>query len=264
MCRRLESIGRRDGGSRSILSFECGRAGLPHDFGDRDLVAGQAAGRRRIRAHRICVQCGFPARVIAARQQRRDCRPRAVAASPADSSAGRSGSGVQDDFRADFVFRRWRSWARSPWPRPTRESWRLYGTMLFTTAIGLDFVFRGTERMGLVAVSLCVRTAIYAFGVLCPGARCEPDRLGADLADGGRAERDCAGLAQLSEALSAAPAAVEPAILVRLGAARTNRLLDPAFTGGDQHGGSARCRVPERFERRWPLRGAAPDGDGAA
>ena len=24
----------------------------------------------------------------------------------------------------------------------------LYGTMLFTTAIGLDFVFRGTERMG--------------------------------------------------------------------------------------------------------------------
>jgi O-antigen/teichoic acid export membrane protein len=42
----------------------------------------------------------------------------------------------------------------------------LYGTMLFTTAIGLDFVFRGTERMGLVAVSLCVRTGIYAFGVL--------------------------------------------------------------------------------------------------
>jgi O-antigen/teichoic acid export membrane protein len=42
----------------------------------------------------------------------------------------------------------------------------LYGTMLFTTAIGLDFVFRGTERMGLVALSLCVRTGIYAFGVL--------------------------------------------------------------------------------------------------
>ncbi len=38
--------------------------------------------------------------------------------------------------------------------------------MLFTTAIGLDYVFRGTERMGLVALSLCVRTAIYAFGVL--------------------------------------------------------------------------------------------------
>jgi O-antigen/teichoic acid export membrane protein len=42
----------------------------------------------------------------------------------------------------------------------------LYGTMLFTTAIGLDFVFRGTERMGLVAMSLCVRTGIYACGVL--------------------------------------------------------------------------------------------------
>jgi O-antigen/teichoic acid export membrane protein len=42
----------------------------------------------------------------------------------------------------------------------------LYGSMLFTTAIGLDFVFRGTERMGLVAVSLCVRTGIYACGVL--------------------------------------------------------------------------------------------------
>jgi len=42
----------------------------------------------------------------------------------------------------------------------------LYGTMLFTTAIGLDFVFRGTERMGLVAASLCVRTCIYAVGVL--------------------------------------------------------------------------------------------------
>ena len=42
----------------------------------------------------------------------------------------------------------------------------LYGTMLFTTAIGLDYVFRGTERMGLVALSLCVRTGIYSFGVL--------------------------------------------------------------------------------------------------
>ncbi len=42
----------------------------------------------------------------------------------------------------------------------------LYGSMLFTTAIGLDFVFRGTERMGLVAISLCIRTGIYALGVL--------------------------------------------------------------------------------------------------
>src|SRR5262249_46353749 len=43
----------------------------------------------------------------------------------------------------------------------------LYGSMLFTTAIGLDFVFRGRERVGLVALSLCIRTGIYAVGVLC-------------------------------------------------------------------------------------------------
>jgi len=42
----------------------------------------------------------------------------------------------------------------------------LYGLMLFTTAIGLDFVYRGTERMGLLAVSLCLRTFVYAVGVL--------------------------------------------------------------------------------------------------
>ena len=42
----------------------------------------------------------------------------------------------------------------------------LYGSMLFTTATGLDYVFRGTERMGLVAFSLCIRTGIYAIGVL--------------------------------------------------------------------------------------------------
>ena len=38
--------------------------------------------------------------------------------------------------------------------------------MLFTTAIGLDFVYRGTERLGLLTVSLCLRTFIYAVGVL--------------------------------------------------------------------------------------------------
>jgi O-antigen/teichoic acid export membrane protein len=51
-----------------------------------------------------------------------------------------------------------------------RSDWlilSLYGSMLFTTAIGLDYVYRGTERMGLVAISLCVRTAIYACGVWC-------------------------------------------------------------------------------------------------
>ena len=41
----------------------------------------------------------------------------------------------------------------------------LYGLLLLTTALGLDFVFRGTERMGLVAVSLCIRTLVYAGGV---------------------------------------------------------------------------------------------------
>jgi len=50
-----------------------------------------------------------------------------------------------------------------------RSDWMilsLYGLMLFTTAIGLDYVYRGTERMGLVAVSMAVRTGVYAIGVL--------------------------------------------------------------------------------------------------
>jgi O-antigen/teichoic acid export membrane protein len=41
----------------------------------------------------------------------------------------------------------------------------LYGLMLLTTAMGLDFAYRGMERMGLVAVSLYVRTVVYAVGV---------------------------------------------------------------------------------------------------
>jgi O-antigen/teichoic acid export membrane protein len=41
----------------------------------------------------------------------------------------------------------------------------LYGLLLITTALGLDFVYRGTERMGLVALSLCIRTVVYAVGV---------------------------------------------------------------------------------------------------
>ncbi len=55
------------------------------------------------------------------------------------------------------------------WTLAERADWlvlALYGSMLFTTAFGLDYVFRGTERMGLVAVSLCVRVGIYAIGVL--------------------------------------------------------------------------------------------------
>ena len=42
----------------------------------------------------------------------------------------------------------------------------LYGLMLVSTALGLDFVYRGMERMALVAVSLILRTVIYAAGVL--------------------------------------------------------------------------------------------------
>ena len=41
----------------------------------------------------------------------------------------------------------------------------LYGLLLITTALGIDFVYRGVERMGLLAVSLYLRTAVYAIGV---------------------------------------------------------------------------------------------------
>jgi O-antigen/teichoic acid export membrane protein len=40
-----------------------------------------------------------------------------------------------------------------------------YGLLLITTALGLDFVYRGTDRIGLVAVSLIIRMAIYSVGV---------------------------------------------------------------------------------------------------
>ena len=47
----------------------------------------------------------------------------------------------------------------------------VYGLMLLTTALGLDYVYRGIERMGLVAVSLVLRTLVYAAGVfLCVGS----------------------------------------------------------------------------------------------
>jgi O-antigen/teichoic acid export membrane protein len=42
----------------------------------------------------------------------------------------------------------------------------LYGLMLLSTAMGLDFVYRGMERMFLVAFSLILRTVVYAAGVL--------------------------------------------------------------------------------------------------
>ncbi len=41
----------------------------------------------------------------------------------------------------------------------------LYGMLLMSTALGLDFVFRGREAIGLVACSLLVRTSIYCVGV---------------------------------------------------------------------------------------------------
>ncbi len=41
----------------------------------------------------------------------------------------------------------------------------VYGLMLLTTALGLDYVYRGIEQMGLVAVSLVLRTLVYAVGV---------------------------------------------------------------------------------------------------
>ena len=42
----------------------------------------------------------------------------------------------------------------------------LYGLLLLTTAFGLDFAFRGLERMKLLAVSMLIRAATYATGVL--------------------------------------------------------------------------------------------------
>lgn len=42
----------------------------------------------------------------------------------------------------------------------------VYGLMLLTTALGLDYVYRGIERMGLVAISLVLRTLVYATGVV--------------------------------------------------------------------------------------------------
>ena len=48
-----------------------------------------------------------------------------------------------------------------------QDRWLLcsYGFLLFTTALGLDFVYRGSEQIGLVAISLILRTLIYSLGV---------------------------------------------------------------------------------------------------
>lgn len=49
---------------------------------------------------------------------------------------------------------------------PDRMVLGLYGLLLLTTAFGLDFAFRGLERMKLLAVSMMIRAATYASGVL--------------------------------------------------------------------------------------------------
>ena len=156
------------GARRRIASnfarLSAGRAGLPHDIGRGDVIAGRAAGRRGLRPHRVCVQRCFLAGPALARQQRRDCGPGDLAAPATDSSSGRPGPGLQVAVRPLVLL------ALSLVGSLTladRSDWMilaLYGSMLFTTAIGLDFVFRGTERMGLVAASLCIRTGIYAAG----------------------------------------------------------------------------------------------------
>ncbi len=48
-------------------------------------------------------------------------------------------------------------------PAPTdRAVLCTYGLILLTTALGLDFVYRGLERMNLVALSMLIRTVVYA------------------------------------------------------------------------------------------------------
>ena len=69
----------------------------------------------------------------------------------------------------------------------------VYGLMLLTTALGLDYVYRGIERMGLVAVSLVLRTRLCGGRVLSAW-RTPRDCLGAGLARRGRGVRDRAGL----------------------------------------------------------------------
>ena len=66
--------------------------------------------------------------------------------------------------------------------------------------------------MGLLAVSLCLRTFIYAVGVLAWVGDSAADRLGPDLAGGRRGQRDRAGLAALPEALPAAAASAQLAV----------------------------------------------------
>ena len=120
-------------------------------------------------------------------------------------------------------------------PRTGRSS-PLYGLMLLTTALGLDFVYRGTERMGLVAVSLSIRTLIYAIGVWTERGRRLADRLGAGLAGAGRGVRDRAGLGLLLPTVRTAPAGPGRPVPPRLPQAGPLGLLDPDLADGDRLG----------------------------
>ena len=122
--------------------------------------------------------------------------------------------------------------------RDSADRWilTLYGLMLFTTAIGLDFVYRGTERhgpAGRLALPPDVRLRRRGPGL---GRRRPADRLGADLAGGRRGQRDRAGLAALPDELPDAAAPVQPPVPDHPHAARPDGLPDPALAGGDQHG----------------------------
>ena len=136
--------------------------------------------------------------------------------------------------------------------------------MLFTTAIGLDYVYRGTERMGLVAISLCVRTGIYAVGSLVLGADAKrivwvPIWL---------AVGEVSGIALVwlhylkNYRTAAAPAGFSVPLDHR--AAGPNGLPDPALSGDDHTGGLAGGRIAELLVGRGTVRCSAPDGHGLA
>ena len=150
--------------------------------------------------------------------------------------------------------------------RNSADWWVLvcYGLMLFTTASGLDFVYRGTECMGLLAVSLSLRTFIYAVGVLWWVGRSQPDRLGSGLPGDWRDDRHWSGLAALPQDISRAPAASGLSGTFRHRPAGPHGLFDPALAGRHQHGrpddrGNLELGVGTRVSTD-----AAPDGHGAA
>ena len=140
----------------------------------------------------------------------------------------------------------------------------LYGLMLFTTASGLDFVYRGTECMGLLAISLSVRTFIYAVGVLAwvGGARqivWVPIWLAIGEASG-------IALVWLHYLRNYRPASTQAwfSLLDDHHSTRSHGLCDSAFAGGDQHGRPDGGGAPELMVGRRPIRSPAPHGHGLA